>query len=231
MVYDRTLSPSLLDAGLRIATSWSAAPDAHPLLGVALRDHVTDQEASGKTKDVLSRVWLSPRSDACPMVRWAIEHQDLAPRPVVLHLGALLAAFPFFGIVAGIAGRQLHLHGEIDLKAVRTETAGVLGDRSTIDRGASSVLTTLRRLGLIEGDRRRPTAASQRPEVPLSLTGWLTHALLLTRQVTAIGTDEPPRAFELATLAFTTMDVAAYPLLEVHAEAVRTVAVPVAPSR
>lgn len=225
MVLDRTLHLDLLDAALRVASGVDVAGDAHPLLTVALRDLVSRQEAAGKTKDVLSRVWVSPRPASAQMIRWAIVNQDLDPGKVTLHFGALLAAFPFVGVVASVVGRQLHLHDEVDFKSVRATTASILGDRSTIDRGTSSVLTTMRRLGLLDGGRGRP-AVARRANVEPELFGWLAHALLLTRQVEEIGVAEVARAPELSLLRIEGSEIGSYPLLETFSEGNRTIAVP-----
>lgn len=227
MVLDRALTPALLDVALRVATQHPAAADARRLLTTALGDHVSQQEAEGKTKKCLTRAWVVPPSDASSMIAWAVDHQHLDPGRTVLHLGALLATFPFVGTVARIVGRQLALDGAVDQRRVRAEATAALGDRSTIDVGARKVVTTLRYLGLLVGDDGTPLApASTMPAVPAVLHGWLTHALLLTRQVSAIAVDDVARAPELALLAVPPPGADDYPLLERHTEASRIVAVP-----
>jgi hypothetical protein len=56
MVLDRALNVDLLDVALRVETEHGGASDARRLLTVALRDHVSAQEAEGKTKKCLSRI-------------------------------------------------------------------------------------------------------------------------------------------------------------------------------
>lgn len=226
MVLDRALTPELLDVALRVATDTGEHKDARRLLTVALRDHISAQEAEGKTKKCLTRVWVHPPDPAREMIRWAIYHQDLAADRAVLHLGAILAAFPFAGAVASLVGRQLHLEGFVDPRRVRAEARASLGDRSTIDVGARKVVTTLRHLGLLKGPDGMPLVLGQQPIVPSALTGWIMHSLLLTRQLSAVGADEPSRAFELATVKVENIRPSGYPLLELHTEGTRTVAVP-----
>ena len=225
MVLDRAMTPELLDVGLRVATESGDADDARRLLTVALRDYVSAQEAEGKTKKCLSRIWVHPPEPARAMIRWAVDNQDVDPDRTVLHLGAILATFPFAGLVAAISGRQLRLEGKVDPRAVRSEARTVLGDRSTIDVGARKVVTSLRHLGLLAGPNGGRLGLGKQPVVPAELQRWMTHALLLTRQVEAIDTDEPSRAFELATVKFEHASVAPYPLFELHTESNRTVAV------
>lgn len=159
------------------------------------------------------------------MIRWATEQQAFDPDHTVLHLGALLATFPFVGVVAGIVGRQLHLEGFVDQRSVRDQARRVLGDRSTIDVGARKVVTTLRYLSLLEGPLGGPLEMGRQPVVPPELSGWITHALLLTRGADAISVGEPSRAHEMATLKVAPDVWGQYPLLELHREPSRTVAV------
>ena len=224
MVLDRALTVDLLDVALRVATSTNGNPGARRVLSVALRDHVSAQEAEGKTKKCLSRVWVAPPEPARQMIRWAIDNQAEAGARSALHFGAILATFPFAGAVAAAAGRQLHLDGKVDPAQVKANVRAAHGDRSTIEVGARKVLTTMRYLGLLEGPDGGPFTVGAKPALSPKFSGWLLHALLLSRRVEGIATDEPPRAVELATLEVKAA-TPGYPLLETHAENGRTVAV------
>jgi hypothetical protein len=224
MVLDRALTPELLDTALRVATDAGNSPNARRLLTVALRDQVSAQEAEGKTKKCLSRVWLNPPEPAQEMIRWAVNHSHLDPERAVLHLGAILASFPFAGVVAALVGRQLHLDGAVEPLRTRSAVRAALGDRSTIDVGARKVMTTFRYLGLLDGPDGGPFVIGRQPVVPSVLTGWITHAVLLTRQLSAVGFDEATRALELATVKVENGHPRDYPLLELHTEGNRSVA-------
>jgi hypothetical protein len=226
MVLDRALTFELMDTALRVATEARGRKDARRLLAVALRDLVSDQEAEGKTKKCLTRLWVNPPPATREMIGWVIDHQHLDPDRIVLHLGALLATFPFATSVASLVGRQLHLEGTVDPRRIRSEATTSLGDRSTIEVGARKVVTTLRYLGLLSGPDRGPLVADRQPVVPHALQGWITHALLLGRQLTSIDIDEPGRAFELATVKVEGGRPNGYELLELFSEATRTVAAP-----
>lgn len=226
MVLDRALTPELLDVALRVAFESEGSHDTRRLLTVALRDHVSAQEAEGKTKKCLSRVWVQPPATAREMIHWAVARRHLDPDRTVLHFGAILATFPFAGLVAAIVGRQLHLDGKVDPRAVRAEARTVLGDRSTVDVGARKVVTSMRYLGLLDGPNGQPLRLGRQPVVPAELAGWMMHALLLTRRTESIGIDSLSRAPELATVKVSTSPTRSYPLLEFHAENGRTVAVP-----
>jgi hypothetical protein len=224
MVLDRALTVHLLDVALRIATEHRDDPSARQLLAMALRDHVTRQEAENKTKKVLTRVWVAPPSGAQAMIRWAIEHQTEFTDRCALHYGALLATFPFFGSIAGAVGRQIALNGAADRQMVRSHARTTFGEREFIDAGASKSLATMRNLELIDGARNGPYAVESLARVSDTLSGWFLHALILTRQAESAGVSELTRAPELSFLDIGTA-VSPYPLLELHAENGRTVAV------
>jgi hypothetical protein len=217
MVLDRALTPELLGAALRVATDHDGALDARRLLTVALRDQVSAQEAQGKTKKCLSRVWVSPPAQAQEMIRWAIDRQAEAGDRRALHFGAILATFPFAGSVAAIVGRQLHLDAKVEPRQVKAEARAILGDRSTIDIGARKVLTTMRYLGLLRGPDGGPLLLGDQPEVSPIFAGWIMHALLLTRQVESVAVRESSSSLEFATLKIQG-SARGYPLLEIHEE-------------
>lgn len=225
MILDRALTPELLDVALRVATEHRDAPDARQLLSVALRDHVTPQEAANKTKKLLTRVWVVPPEPAQAMIRWAIENQAEFTDRRTMHFGALLATYPFFGSIASAVGRQIHLDGAVDRRAIRTFARSTFGERAFVDAGASKSLATLRNLGVLGGSKDGPYRIEAPVAVPASFSAWFLHALILTRQVESAGTDEVSRAHELAALDLAPVSNS-YPLLELHAENGRSVAVP-----
>lgn len=224
MILDRALTPELLDVALRVATEHGDAPDARQLLSVALRDYVTPQEAANKTKKLLTRVWVVPPEPAQAMIRWAIDNQGEFTDKRALHFGALLATYPFFGSIASTVGRQIHLDGTVDRRAIRTFARSTFGERAFVDAGASKSLATLRNLGVLGGSKDGPYRIEAPLAVPASFSAWFLHALILTRQVESAGTDEVSRAHELAALDLAPVS-SSYPLLELHAENGRSVAV------
>lgn len=225
MILDRALTPELLDVALRVATEHGDAPDARQLLSVALRDYVTPQEAANKTKKLLTRVWVVPPEPAQAMIRWAIDNQGEFTDTRALHFGALLATYPFFGRIASTVGRQIHLDGAVDRRAIRTFARSTFGERAFVDAGASKSLATLRNLGVLGGSKDGPYRIETPLAVPASFSAWFLHALILTRQVESAGTDEVSRAHELAALDLASVS-SSYSLLELHAENGRSVAVP-----
>lgn len=233
MIPARTLTPELLDVAVRVARTYGDRPDARALLTVALGDHVSNQEASGKTGAALARVWLTPPEPARAMIGWALDHLDLDPGRQVLHLGALLATSPFYGHVAATIGRSFALGRQEDAGHVRRDACSRYGGSTTVAAGARAVYLTFHRLGLLDIVSVQPTVwalQQRRPPVPVPpcLGAWLAHALVLTRRATAVSFEPgiglryaPELAFAVAAPVDVRVD--GYPYLEAHNEPCRRI--------
>jgi hypothetical protein len=217
MILDRDLRLDLFEVALRVASDPSPESEKRKLLTVALRDYVSSQEAEGKTKKCLSRVWVSPPEKARDMIAWARNHPQLALDPRLLHLGALLATFPFVGGVTGVIGRATALDGRVEPAEVRRRARALWGDRSSIDVGARKVYTTLLRLGVLEGGGRGPLVRGAMLGAEGEMAAWTIHALLLTRGVTAVTDSELGAAPELFWTKLSRPG-GGYPLLARHSE-------------
>jgi hypothetical protein len=197
MILDRVLDPNLLDVAFRVAIADTPQSEKRRLLTVALRDHVSHQEAEGKTKKCLTHVWLNPPEDAGAMISWARDHSQLATDRRIMHIGALLATFPFAGAVAAAIGRALALDGQAEPTDIRRRAKAIWGDRSSIDVGARKTYTTLIRLGVLDGGGRRPLSRGAVFEADAEAASWLIHALMLTRGVDSVSDAEVAVAPEL----------------------------------
>lgn len=197
MILDRDLTPDLMDVALRIATDPTPWVDKRKLLTVALRDHVNQQEATGKTKKCLTRVWINPPASAVEAIQWGREHGHQASDRRVLHLGALIATFPFAGAVTALVGRALSLDGQVQPTDVRQRARAIWGDRSSIDVGARKVYTTLLRFGVLSGGGRSPLVPGESLQADADFAAWLIHGLLLTRGITSISLPDIEAAPEL----------------------------------
>jgi len=219
MLLDRGLTLEQLDLAYDIAVADPDPKSNRRRLTMALRDLVSEQEAEGKTKKCLTRVWLNPPPEAEAMIRWAREMTVPRSSRHVLHFGALLATFPFVGAVARVLGQNLQTEGTVEASTVRTEVRRALGDRSSVDVAARKAYTTLRNLGLVEQHAQTLSLAKPSVIAPDQLSGWLTHALVLTRQINSLPASSVAGAPELLGLLQAVSAHRSYPLLEPHAQA------------
>ena len=80
MLLDRGLTLEQLDLAYDIAREDPDPKTNRKRLTMGLRDVVSEQEAEGKTKKCLTRVWLNPPPEASEMIAWA--RSQTPPRPV-----------------------------------------------------------------------------------------------------------------------------------------------------
>ncbi len=214
-VLDRALTYEALDAALRVARTGSDYPTQLRMLEVALDGIVTRQEATNKTRKILTRIWINPPDSARAHIRWALDQPAAGVDSRVFHVGAMLATYPFFGLVCATVGRQLALSGAVDGVDVRQRVQAICGDRAVVAQGVSKCIRTLRNLEVLTGTRgsRRSSAASRLP-VAKTMSPWLVHSMLLTRGVEGIGIDELSGAPELFMFDLTVNGVDTYPFVE-----------------
>jgi len=236
-ILDRALTIEWLDTALRIAAQEHQPAHWRDLLDVALRDAIPAPEARDKTLVALSHVWFAPPTAAAPMIGWALEAVPTLADTRPLHVGALLATYPFFGDVCAAVGRMTALGQPVHTPEIRRRMREGWGDRQTIDSATQRCIRTLRSIGLLAGDlgssTSRPTG---RLQVPHGLRSWLIHALLLCRGIDAVDEREVRKAPELFGLELRPGSQGdPYPFIERHTEGggriVLTRSTPPVPSR
>jgi hypothetical protein len=220
MLLDRGLTFDQLELAYQIAAADPDPKTNRRRLTMALRDLVSDQEAEGKTKKCLTRVWLNPPAEAESMISWA-RTKAISPTTDrrVLHFGALLATFPFAGSVARSLGKHFQVDGRVDAGSLRAEVRRTVGDRSSVDVAARKTYTTLRNLGIIQQEGQMLTPTQDALAVPPELRSWISHALLLTRQAESATMESLRNAPELLGLQLSIPLKNDYTLLEVHSHA------------
>lgn len=216
MLLDRGLTVPQLDLALRVAREDSDLATNRKRLTLALRDLVSDQEAEGKTKKGLTRVWLHPPEPAELMIAWARDGDWALAAARAVHLGALLATFPFVGVVARSVGQRFAADGYAEAREVRSDVRRRVGDRSAVDVAARKAYTTLANLGAIEksGQVLKPSSDAT---VPAALSAWMAHAVILTRQAEALPISSVSGAPELLGWRIGPIDASGYALLTEHA--------------
>lgn len=183
MLLDRDLSTELLELARQVSADDTDLRSSRRTLAVTLRDHVSDQEAEGKTKKCLTRAWLNPPDEASDVIAWGRVHVPARTALPVFHFGALLASFPFVGVVARTLGQHLRREGSIRAQDLRSEVKRIVGDRSSVDVAARKAYTTFRNLGLLDMEDHLLRPAKSMPAAG-DLSSWLFAAVLCSRQAT-----------------------------------------------
>lgn len=216
MLLDRGLTLEQLELPRRVSIADPDLSSNRRRLTIALRDLVSDQEAEGKTKKCLTRVWLNPPTEASEMIAWARLFDCSSPVLPLLHFGAVLATFPFAGAVACVLGQHIQTDGRAEAAQVRVAVRRSLGDRSSVDVAARKVYTTFRNLGVVRQAGQVLESGIGPIDVPTSLGLWLSHAVLLTRQADSLPTTSLRNAPELLGIQLPGALSRDYPLLETH---------------
>lgn len=212
-ILDRALESAWLDLALELARE--GGETARRRLDFELRDRIAAPEGRKKTVRVLARIWLTPPDWARPMIAWGIERSPRVADSRLLHLGALFATHPFFGEVCAAVGRELTLHGQVRLAAVRQHLRRRWGDREIVDVSARGCIRTLRSLDLLRGTPGgRTLSRGTGVKVPPELAPWMYHALMLTRQTTETDLETIPSAPEFFMLSLPRSQARGYPFLE-----------------
>ncbi len=215
---DRALSLPVLETVYRIASLDLSIEERSAQLTVALREHTTDADAKAGLKWAVSRIWINPPPPAATLTRWAIDHPEHFPDRRVMHTGALLATVPFVGSVLGQLGRSFALDETLAVPDLRRRLVARWSETSTVHAAVGKTVTSLRRLGIVDGGGHQPVTRSPRLNVSPLATAWLVHAVILCRQASSIDVRDAAAAPELFWADETTPD-ADYPYLELHTEA------------
>ena len=215
---DRAMSLPLLDTVYRIASLDLNAEQRSTQLTIALREHTTDADAKTRVKWAVSRVWINPPQPSKAMIRWAIDNPERFPDRRLMHTGALLATVPFVGSVLGQLGRSFALDQALTVPDLRRRLVARWGETSTVREAVGKTVTSLRRLGVVDGGGRHPITRCPRLAVSPLGAAWLGHAVMLCRQAGSIEVRDAAGAPELFWADRTTPDPN-YPYLELHTEA------------
>ncbi|MGC8488166.1 MAG: hypothetical protein ACP5QO_08095 [Clostridia bacterium] len=197
-ILDRVLKPAWLDAACALAAQGLGAQEAHRRLDALLGPSLPGATARSKTRTALAHIWLTPPGEAAELVRWATQHFADVRDTRFLHLGAMMACYPFFADVCTCVGRALGTRGEVVTPDVRRRLRRQWGDTSTVDVAARRAISTLRAFGALTGvPGASLSQQGDRLIVPDGFEGWVLHALLVARQATAVYARDASSAPEL----------------------------------
>jgi hypothetical protein len=176
--FDRYIQLDWARSALRVRAGLETLEE---LTGLIDASH-TGTAAKKKTRTVLNRLWLEPRSDIENMCdrAVAIYKSDPSTSLAALTWGMAIATYPFFGAVAEIVGRLLRLQGECSSAEVHRRMAEVYGEREGTRRMTNMVLQSQADWGAIERMNKGKYITARREPITLTpdLELWLVEAAL-----------------------------------------------------
>jgi len=100
------------------------------------------RSSRGKAITILKKTWILPRYEI-----WALWNAGIRLFPTInkkdriaLHWGMIMAAYPFWGVVATETGRLLRLQMDVTSHQVRRRVVEYYGDRELVARATRNVL-------------------------------------------------------------------------------------------
>jgi hypothetical protein len=218
-ILNRPLQRVWLDAALRAARSSASIATRRWQLSDVLDESELGFVAKRKTARVLDHIWIDPPARAIAAIEWAVGLAE----PVdsrVLHIGAMLAVYPFIGDVYSAIGTRLRRSTELDNKSIRSRVVSKWGDREAVHKAVVMALNTLSSLGILCGEPRSGVwRKAEQLEVPPALAPWLAHVVLLSRKTHSIDVPSVSTAPELFAFSLDSIpSPERYPCLEVHTE-------------
>ncbi|NQW18316.1 MAG: hypothetical protein HQ478_12605 [Chloroflexi bacterium] len=214
-ILNRPLQRVWLDAALRAVREYPEDEDRRlGVLSEVLDESELGSMARQKTLVILRKIWWEPRPEASAMIKWAIQSEHPADTRV-LHIGAMLANFPFTGDVYRSIGNVLKRGSSVSSAETRRRVVGEWGDRESIHKAVLMAINTLISLEILGGDRLSDERSLVgHLDVPERIGGWLTHALILTRNADSVDRERVWTAPELFPFDATNPSITNYPLLE-----------------
>lgn len=105
-----------------------------------------------KTITVLLKIWVRPPADLSGLHRDGLKLLARLPREehVAVHWGMIMAAYPFWGAVAGQVGRLLRLQGDVATRQVQRRLREQYGERETVSRRVRYVLRSFVEWGVLQ---------------------------------------------------------------------------------
>jgi hypothetical protein len=146
--FDRFIQLDWAAAALRVKAGVATLDDLIELLDSS---HA-GPAARKKTRTVLNRLWLEPRTDLVEFADRGVRIYRDAPDTSVSALtwGMAIATYPFFGKVAEIVGRLTTLQGDCTSAEVHRRMAEIYGEREGTRRMTNMVLQSHANWGAIE---------------------------------------------------------------------------------
>lgn len=144
--------------------------------------HLAGKDATRKTANVLSRLWLdnNPNNEyfqhQALKLGLDVEKEDL----VILHWGMALFTFPFFSEICTQVGRLLALQETITRREIQVRMAEKYSNQGTVPRSVDRVLQSLVDWGVLQKRSPQTLAAKQHPSSDILLKQWLLECVIFS---------------------------------------------------
>lgn len=146
--FDRFIRLNWAEAALKVRAGILTLEDLNGVLDEAS----LGAAARTKTRTVLNRLWLEPRTELACYADRGIEiyKADLTVPVAALSWGMAIAMYPFYGKVAELVGRLSALQGDCASAEVHRRMSEIYGEREGTYRMTNMVLQTQSDWGAIE---------------------------------------------------------------------------------
>lgn len=187
---DRLVRLDWLEKTSKLALAGNALKDAKVILQHDLSEHFISDNTNvrgsiDKTITILLKVWMIPSPLLRPLCADGLEILKLFPKQdrLAVHWGMIMAAYPFWSVVAIQVGRLLRLQGTIVSSQVQRRVREQYGERETVSRRVRYVLRSYLDWGVLKetGTKGIYSAGATLPVDDSRIIVWLAEAFLHTR--------------------------------------------------
>lgn len=138
-----------------------------------------------KTLTILLKTWLRVHRDIHSLRDTGLELLQSVKKTdrIAIHWGMIMAAYPFWGAVAGQTGRLLRLQENVSASQIQRRLREQYGERETVSRAARRVIQSFVDWGVLRGTKEKGIYSQGRTcsiDDP-RLISWLIEASLHTR--------------------------------------------------
>jgi hypothetical protein len=176
--FDRFIHVDWATAALKVRAGVALREELEALLDAAR----LGAAARPKTRTVLNRLWLEPRSELADYADRGAAIFNATPNApaAALHWGMAVATYPFFGKVAELIGRLSALQGDCASAEIHRRMSEIYGEREGTYRMTNMVIQSQASWGAVERIEKGKRVIRLAPVVVESgeLTVWLIEAAL-----------------------------------------------------
>ena len=175
--FDRFIRLEWATMALRLRAGLADHNDLNEILDLA----ELGLAAKKKTRTVLNRLWLEPRSELVEFADRGVNIFISNPgQSAALCWGMSIVTYPFFGKVAELVGRLAFLQGDCASAEVHRRMSEIYGEREGTYRMTNMVLQSQENWGAISREQRgKRLKLSKLPPLPSEhMTEWLVEAVL-----------------------------------------------------